>query len=184
MVASVPLFVWAALLTAWHEPVARAVPRNPDGSPIQVASLPPNARRLDVRFDVPVELVAAEVPGAPDADGFVHLTLYWRVTGPVPRSAGVFVHLPGPEGSQRKNADHAVLGGTFFFHEAPRDTLLRDAFAVSTKDWEAGEWKALVGLWHASGDGSRISAQGSDGKPLQESRVEAGAFTVPPKPKP
>jgi hypothetical protein len=181
MVASVPLFVWAALLTAWREPVARAVPRNPDGSSMQVASLPPLARHLDVRFDVPVELVAAEVPSAPDAEGLLHMVLYWRVTGPVPRSAGVFVHLPGPEGSKRKNADHAVLGGTFFLREAPRNTLLRDAFAVSTKDWEAGEWKVLVGLWHAGGDGSRIGARGPDGRPLTESRVEAGAFTVPAK---
>lgn len=184
MVASVPLLAWALLLKTWHEPVARAVPRNPDGSLIQVASLPAAARHLDVRFDVPVELVAAEVPPAPDAEGFVPLVLYWRVTGPVPRSAGVFVHLSGPEGSKRKNADHAVLGGTFFFGEAPRNTLLRDAFAVSTKDWETGEWKVLVGLWHAGGDGSRIGARGPDGKPLTESRVEAGAFTVPPKSSP
>ncbi|WP_164017910.1 YfhO family protein [Pyxidicoccus trucidator] len=184
MVASVPLLAWAALLTLWREPVARAVPRNPDGSLMVTASLPPVARRLDVRFDAPVELVAAEVPGAPDAEGLVHLVLYWRVTGPVPRSAGVFVHLPGPEGSKRKNADHAVLGGTFFLREAPRDVLLRDAFAVSTKDWEAGEWKVLVGLWHASGDGSRLGARGADGRPLHESRVEAGTFTVPAKPSP
>lgn len=180
-VASVPLLAWAALLTLWREPVARAVPRNPDGSLMVTASLPPGARRLDVRFDAPVELVAAEVPGTPDAEGLVHLVLYWRVTGPVPRSAGVFVHLPGPEGSKRKNADHAVLGGTFFLREAPRDVLLRDAFAVSTQDWEAGEWKVLVGLWHASGDGSRLRARGADGRPLHESRVEAGTFTVPAK---
>ncbi|MBZ4420315.1 hypothetical protein [Myxococcus sp. RHSTA-1-4] len=180
-VSAVPLLVWGVLLVAWNEPVARAAPRNPDGSPMLVASLPPEARPLDVRFDVPVELVAAEVPSAPDAEGFVHMALYWRVTGAVPRTAGIFVHLPGPEGSKRKNADHAVLGGTFFFSDAPRDTLLRDAFAVSTRDWEAGEWKVLVGLWHAGGDGSRIDARGADGKPLHESRVEAGAFTVPPK---
>ena len=179
MVASVPLVAWAVLLTAWREPVARPVPRNADGSLLQVASLPPEARRLDVRFDAPVELLAAEVPSSPDAEGFVHMALYWRVTGKVPRSAGVFVHLSGPEGSQRKSADHAVLGGTFFISEAPRNTLLRDAFAVSTKDWEAGEWKVLVGLWHASGDGSRIGGRGPDGKPLTDSRVEAAAFTVP-----
>ncbi|MFP2911490.1 hypothetical protein ACLESD_41985 [Pyxidicoccus sp. 3LFB2] len=160
------------------------MPRNPDGSLMVAEALPPGARRLDVRFDAPVELVGAEVPATPDAEGLVHMVLYWRVTGPVPRSAGVFVHLPGPEGSKRKNADHAVLGGTFFLREAPRDVLLRDAFAVSTKDWEAGAWQVLVGLWHASGDGSRLGARGADGQPLHESRVEAGAFSVPPKASP
>jgi hypothetical protein len=180
-VGAMPLLVWGVLPRVWSEPMARAVPRNADGSPMVLDSLPPGARPLGVRFDAPVELVAAEVPSAPDAEGIVHLALYWRVTGPVPRTAGIFVHLSGPEGSKRKNADHAVLGGTFFFREAPRDTLLRDAFAVSTRDWEAGEWKVLVGLWHAGGDGSRLEARGADGQPLHESRVEAGAFTVPPK---
>ncbi|WP_267146670.1 hypothetical protein [Pyxidicoccus xibeiensis] len=180
MVASVPVLVWAALLLAWQEPVARAEPRGPDGVRMLVASLPPEARPFGARFDVPVELVAAEVPAAPDAEGIVPVVLYWRVTGPVPRSAGIFVHIPGPDG-KRKGADHAVVGGTFFFRDAPRDVLLRDAFAVSTKDWEAGEWKLLVGLWHAGGDGSRIGAFGTDGKPLHEARVEVGSFTVPPK---
>lgn len=180
-VGALPLLVWGVLGVAWEEPVARAVPRNPDGSRMVVDALPPGARRLDARFDVPVELVAAEVPPAPDAEGLMHLALYWRVTGPVPRTAGVFVHLPGPEGSKRKNADHAVLGGTFFLSDAPRDVLLRDAFSVSTKDWEAGGWQVLVGLWHAGGDGSRIGVRGAEGQPLHESRVEAGAFTLPPR---
>jgi hypothetical protein len=181
-VAAVPLGVWAVLGVTSGEPVARAVPLNPDGSRMEVVSPPPEARPVDVRFDVPVELVAAEVPEAPDAEGLVRMVLYWRVTGPVPRSAGVFVHLPGPEGSERKNADHAVVGGTFFFRDAPRDTVLRDAFWVSTKDWGAGQWEVLVGLWHAGGDGSRIGARGTDGKQLSEDRVSVGSFTVLKKP--
>ncbi len=181
-VAAVPVAVWALLGVTSGEPVARAVPVNPDGSRMEVASPPPEARPLDVRFDVPVELVGAEVPSAPDPEGLVRMVLYWRVTGPVPRSAGIFVHLPGPEGSKRKNADHAVVGGTFFFRDAPRDTVLRDAFWVSTKDWEAGKWEVLVGLWHAGGDASRIGAKGAGGKALPEDRVSVGSFTVPKKP--
>ncbi|NMO16442.1 hypothetical protein HPC49_14750 [Pyxidicoccus fallax] len=180
-VGAVPLVAWGALLVTSSEPVARAVPRNADGTPIVVETLPPQARPVGARFDVPMELVAVDVPSAPDAEGLVHMALYWRVTGPVPRTTGIFVHLPGPEGSKRKNSDHVVLGGTFFLRDVPRDVLLRDAFAVSTKDWEAGEWKVLVGLWHAGGNGSRIEARGADGRPLPESRVEAGAFAVPPK---
>lgn len=181
-VAAAPLVAWAVLVGTPGEPVARAVPRNPDGSRMEVAALPPEAKPVGVRFDVPVELVAAEVASAPDAEGLVRMALYWRVTGPVPRSAGVFVHIPGPEGSERKHADHEVLGGTFFFRDAPRDTLLRDAVWVTTKDWKAGRWEVLVGLWHAGGDGTRITARDAAGQPLHESRVSVGDFTVPPKP--
>ncbi|QDE94803.1 YfhO family protein [Myxococcus xanthus] len=180
-VACVPLVAWGVLLATSPEPLARAVPLNADGSPMRVAALPPTAKPVGARFDVPVELVGAEIPSAPDAEGLLHLVLYWRVTGPVPRSAGIFVHFPGPPGSKRKNADHPVLGGTYFFAEAPRDTLLRDAFSVSTKDWDAGERKVVVGLWHAGGDGSRIGGRSADRKALPSSHVEVGTLTVPPK---
>ncbi len=181
-VAAVPLVAWAVLAVTPGEPVARPVHINPEGSRMEVASPPPEARPVGVRFDVPVELVAAEVSPAPDAEGLVRMALYWRVTGPVPRSVGIFVHLPGPEGSKRKHADHEVVGGTFFFSDAPRHTVLRDAFWVSTKDYEAGAWQVLVGLWHAGGDNSRVGARDAGGKQLPEDRVSVGTFTVPPKP--
>jgi hypothetical protein len=178
--ALVPLLAWGALRALWPEPPAPPVLRNPDGSVLQVEALPADARPVGARFDAPVELVAAQVPPGPDAEGIVPLVLYWKLTGPVPRSVGIFVHLVGP-GGERKGADHPLLGGTYFFDDAPHGVLLRDAFAVSTRDWPAGEWQVLVGLWHATGNGTRLMAQGADGQPMQESRVPVGAFTVPPK---
>jgi hypothetical protein len=178
--ALVPLLAWGALRSAWPEPPAPPVLRNPDGSALQVEALPAGARPVGARFDAPVELVAAEVPPAPDAEGIVPLVLYWKLTKPLPRSVGIFVHVVGP-GGERKSGDHALLGGTYFFDDAPRGVLLRDAFAVSTRDWPAGEWQVLVGLWHATGNGSRIGAKGADGQPVHEARVPVGAFTVPAK---
>ncbi|NTX09972.1 hypothetical protein HUA76_04150 [Myxococcus sp. CA056] len=177
-VSAVPLAVWGVLAMAWPEPVAKPDPRNADGSPLTVAALPPAARPVNARFDVPVELVAAEVPAEPDAEGITPLVLHWRTTGPVPRSVGIFVHVVSAEG-QRMGSDHPVLGGTWFFADAPRDTLLRDAFSLSTRGWRPGTWNVLVGLWHAGGDQSRVDVLGTDGAQVSEGRVYVGTFTVP-----
>ncbi|CAM3229868.1 hypothetical protein G4177_24130 [Corallococcus sp. ZKHCc1 1396] len=179
-VAVVPLVAMGVLLAAWREPEAMPVLRNPDGSLLGTAALPPDARILHGRFERPVELVAAQVPAAPDAQGIVPLVLYWQVRGKVPRSVGIWVHVTGP--GERKTADHAVVGGTFFFSDAPRRALLRDAFALSTKDWEPGQWKVVVGLWYAGGDGSRLQAFTADDTPVPEDGFEVGTLTVPPKP--
>jgi hypothetical protein len=179
LLALLPLLAWAALAALWHEPPPAPVLTNPDGSPLRVPSLPPHAQPLAARFGEGVELVGVHVPAGPDAEGLVPLELYWRVTGPVPRSAGIFVHVLGPDGS-RKSADHALVGGTWFLAAAPRGELLRDAFAVSAHDWAAGRWEVTVGLWHAAGDGSRLPARGPAGAPVAEDRLPVGAFTVPP----
>ncbi|RKH35887.1 hypothetical protein D7Y13_00725 [Corallococcus praedator] len=181
-VAALPLVAMGAMWVGWHEPEAMPVLRNTDGSLLGTAELPANARVIHGRFERPVELVAAQVPSAPDARGIVPVVLYWQVRGKVPRSVGIWVHVAGP--GERKTADHAVVGGTFFFRDAPRRALLRDAFALSAKDWEPGEWKVLVGLWYAGDDGARLKAFTDDGTPVPEDRFEVGTITVPPKPKP
>lgn len=174
----VPIATWFVLAIAWREPVAKAEPRNADGSPLTVPELPPQARAVDTRFEVPVELVGAEVPAEPDAEGILPLVLHWRTSAPVPRSVGIFVHVVSAEG-QRMGSDHAVVGGTWFFADAPRHTLLRDAFSLSTRGWRPGEWKVLVGLWHAGGDQSRVNVVEPSGQPVSEGRVYVGTFTVP-----
>ncbi len=172
-----PLGATAAVAAMWKEPVLAPRLTNPDGGPIVVEALPTDATPLDVRFALPVRLVAARVPAAPDERGIVPLELYWVVDGPVPRSVGIFVHLPGP--SDRKSADHEVVAGTYFFKNAPRGVLLRDSFGVSAHDWKAGSWRVHVGLWHASGDGSRVPLFDAHGTPLTDARVDVGGFEVP-----
>ena len=71
------------------------------------------------------------------------------------------------------------VGGTYFFKDAPRGVLLRDAFRVNTSEWKSGEWKVALGLWHASGDGSRVPARTADGAVLPDARIEPGSFVVP-----
>ena len=173
-----PLVAWAGLASVWPEEKAPPILQNPDGSPLLVEALPADAIPLNLRFEEPIELVAARIPAAPDENKEVPIELYWRVHGSVSRSVGVFVHLSGPEG-KRHGADHEVVGGTWFFSTAPRGVLLRDAFRVNASDWKSGEWKVALGLWHASGDGTRLSVQSADGATLPEARVEPGKFVVP-----
>ncbi len=177
--AAGPLAAWALLWVTWSDPPAVPVLTNPNGAPILVESLPSEATPVQARFSVPVELQGAVVPAGPDANGLLSFELFWKVNGSVPRAVGVFVHLVDEQG-RMVNQDHEVLAGTFFFKNAPRGRLLRDAFTVSALGLPPGRWKILVGLWNSRGDGSRIVASTPEGEPLPEGRVLAGTFTVPP----
>lgn len=178
--AIVPLVTWGALATSLKEPKLEPVLRNANGTPLLVDVLPEDAVPVGAKWDVPVELVAVRIDDEPDADGLVHMEFYWRVTGEVPRSVGIFVHLAGPENGF-KNADHEVVGGTWFFERAPRGVLLRDAFGTNASENTPGTWKVLVGLWHASGDGTRVPMRDRSGQPAKDNRLEVGSFTVPPR---
>jgi hypothetical protein len=177
--AVAPLVLWALLGLCWREPAAPPVLANPNGAPLLVEALPPGASPARADFEVPVELHGALVPPGPDANGLVSFELFWRVTGSVPRAVGVFVHLVDAQG-RWLNVDHEVLGGTFFFKNAPRGPLLRDAFAFSALRLPPGTWQVWVGLWNMREDGRRIAARTPSGGPLPDGRVLAGTFTVPP----
>ncbi|SET70915.1 hypothetical protein [Stigmatella erecta] len=179
--AAGPLVVWALLGVAWREPAAPPVLTNPNGTPLLVDALPPEASSARADFGVPVELHGALVPPRPDANGLLSFELFWKVTGRVPRAVGVFVHVVDEHG-RMINVDHEVLGGTFFFKDAPRGPLLRDAFTISAPRLPPGTWRVLVGLWNMREDGSRITALTPGGSPIPDGRVLAGTFTVPPLP--
>jgi hypothetical protein len=121
------------------------------------------------------------LPDRPDENGEVPVELYWQVSGDVPRTIGIFVHVVGP--GKGHNADHEVLGGTWFFKNAPRDRLIRDAFWLNASDWEAGEWRVLLGLWHASGDQTRVPITDRHGVPLEGRYAVLGTINVK-KPRP
>ncbi|MBX5484340.1 MAG: hypothetical protein IRZ16_21165 [Myxococcaceae bacterium] len=176
--ALVALGVGAAVARSWMGPKQLPVRENPDGAPILVPQPLPDARPLRVTFGVPAEVVAAKIPPAPDENGVVPMTLYWKVHGDVPRSVGIFVHVIGPDGT-RKSGDHELIAGTYFFKDAPRDVLLRDDFGANVSDGKPGTWDVYLGLWHAGGDGSRVPAFGPDGQRGQDDRVLIGRFIVP-----
>ncbi len=177
--ALLPLLAWAVVALAWREPRLPPDLRNPDGSAIEVPALPDGATSGRASFPaVNTQLEGAWVPAQPDEEGRLRLALYWRVTGRAPHSVSVFVHLKGPDDTTRV-ADHDVIAGTWFFKNAPRDVLLQDVFGVNALDYPPGEWRVLVGLWHARGDRSRVRALDAAGQSVPNHSVEVGRFTVP-----
>jgi hypothetical protein len=179
--ALVPLAAWGSVAVAWHEELPEPILTNQDGSPILVAALPADATVVNGRFDLPIRIEGARVTPA-DSEGFVTADLYWRVTGTLPRSLGIFVHFESP-GKTWKVADHEVIAGTYFLKLAPKGVLLHDALAIrlDTRQ-DAGEWTMRVGLWHASGDGSRVPAFTREGTRIDDDRHEVARFRFDPPP--
>jgi hypothetical protein len=141
------------LLSRWsidQPSVAPVVSRNANGSPVLIDRLPQGGRSLSVDFEVPIRLAGARVPAEVDETRNAHFELYWQVTGSVPHSVGVFVHLEGPRGRVIK-LDHHVVAATAFFADMPQGPLLRDAFSVHLGRGKQGLWRVYVGLWHISG---------------------------------
>jgi hypothetical protein len=184
-VAFAPLALCGLLVAVWREESPPPVLINPDGSPILVAELPKDAQPVSGSFDLPIRLEGVRIV-PPDDDGFVTAELYWRVTGPLPRSLGIFTHFDGPSGKFQVR-DHEVIAGTYFLKSAPKNVLLRDSFAIRLDPAsDTGEWFLRVGLWHASGDGTRIPAFTASRKRAEGDRLDVAQFrlgALPAEPK-
>jgi hypothetical protein len=170
-----PLAAWGASRVALVEPPMPApVLRNANETPMVVSTLPAGAVALPVEFAVPVRLEGALVPTSVDTRDLWSLELFFRVTGRVPKSVGVFVHLEGPDG-QEILMNHEVIASSVYLANAPRDVLLRDATSVSLPDGP-GSWRVYVGLWHASGNQSRVQILNAPGGSVADDRVFVGTI--------
>jgi hypothetical protein len=155
-VAAFPLVGGAmGWLAAPHQPKEDPIVFNPDGTALLVDAIPTDATPIDATFGDTVNLVAARF-GEPDAEGNLHGELWFRITGPVPRSIGIFVHVF--DGDRRiAQGDREVIGGTYFFANAPKNQLIRHAFAVKTGPAPTPmTWRIDVGLFQVYGDQSRV----------------------------
>lgn len=171
-----PGAVLSAVVGLVPEPGAARQPlRNPNGRLAVLDQVPPEATPLDVRFELPVRLVGAYVPPRVEPEQVATVELYWRVTGPVPRSVGVFVHAER-RGAKRVQADHEVLAGSLFLKDAPRDRVIRDAFVVDLTNRKSGAFNLYVGLWSASGDGERVDVTLARGARARADRVRVGVI--------
>jgi hypothetical protein len=75
-------------------------------------------------------------------------------------------------------SDHAVVSSSLYFSDAPRGTLLRDAFSLVIAP-HSGPWKVYVGLWNATGDGSRLRIRQAASAETADDRVMVGSFSMP-----
>jgi hypothetical protein len=197
--ATAPWVVFGAMEATRDEPRWPApAPRNANGAPALVASMPDTTAALGARFDVPVVLEGVTLRG-PDDRQNVYVDLYLRRTAPVPRTTAVFVHverrekLPRPpkdeETADKKkkdkeepqdffNADHQVVARSFFLSDAPEGALVDDALGVHLDHAAPGQWDVFVGLGHVSGRRGRSKITDAGNGTVQEDRVRVGSFVV------
>jgi hypothetical protein len=175
-VALLPAAAFAGTRLLIDEPDAPApVARNTNGEQVVLDALPSDATALAAYFAEPVSLVGAHLPAHVPIGGEASFALYFRVTGAVADTAGVFVHLTPPVGSF-VNADHHVVGSSFLLSKAPRDKVIRDAFAIRLPAAAPGVWHVWMGLWNASGNQERIRVSGANGLRVESNSILVGEF--------
>jgi hypothetical protein len=77
---------------------------------------------------------------------------------------------------RRQRIDHDVIGASVYLENAPRNVLLRDAFALALGSRPGERWKLFVSLWQASGDHSRVPVRSAPPGARQGERILVAEF--------
>jgi hypothetical protein len=190
---------WAVLggfVLTWREPRYPPAPtQNANGSPALVSGVAPDATKLDATFDLPIVVDGARVTG-PDHLKNVTVDLYFRRTATLARTTGMFVHVlrrPGqetpPEPTDEKkdkkdkptdffNADHQVVGGSFYLSDAPIGYTVHDAFGLQVGKAIRGEYDIWLGFGHVSGRRGRSKVADAGKTEVNDNRIRIGGFVV------
>ncbi len=158
--------------------------RNPNGMPALVAETPPNMDPIGASFSLPFVLEGANLRG-PDALQNVAVSLYFKRTGSLPRTTALFVHIARrekdlvPEGkAQFFNADHQVVGGSFYLSDAPLGQIVQDHFGVHVEKAARGTYDVWVGVGHVSGRRGRIPVTDPGRASVDDNLLNIGTFVV------
>ncbi len=196
--AALVLAPWAVLgvfIATWDEP--RYPPpamRNANGSPAIVSGPAPDAKKIGAQFDLPIVVDGARVSG-PDPLKNLTIDVYFRRTGAMPRTTGVFVHvvrregqepIPPPQNEKEKkerpleflNADHQVVGGSFYLSESPEGYVIQDSFGVHVGKAARGEYDVWLGFGHVSGRRGRARITEPGNTTVNDNRILLGSFVV------
>jgi hypothetical protein len=186
------LLPWAVAATARASSPDEAWPAPPmtnaNGSPALVAEGEDlgSVTEAGATFDVPLRIESARV-GARDARGSVLVEVYFRRTGSVAKATTMFVHVErrkdqGAVPKDRElffNADHQVVGGSFYLSDAPLGRIVRDAFGVHLDKAASGVWDVWVAFGHVSGRKGRARVVDPGKATVSSDRVKVGTFVVP-----
>lgn len=167
------------------------VPTNPDRSPALVKADEEKSiegRPLGAQLELPLRVEAGRA-SPPDENSVVTIEVYLRKTGTIPRSTTMFVHMirrkegnPPLEKDKEDfyNADHQVVGGSFYLSDIPTGVLVRDVFGLHTTDKTGkGTWDVFVAFGHVSGRGERVKVTDPGKATIDTNRVKVGEFVVP-----
>jgi hypothetical protein len=183
---------------SWTEPKYPPPPmRNQNGTPAIVSESSPDAQKIHAQFDLPVVVDAVRFE-PPNALSNVGVDLWLRRTGPIPRTTGMFVHVirrgeggedPLEESKMEKdkdkprdffNADHQVVGGSFYLSDAPEGYIIHDAFGLQVGKGARGIFDVWLAFGHVSGRRGRskvIQVEGPNTK-VNDDRVRIATFVL------
>lgn len=186
---SVPWVALGLFVGTWSEPrYPPAQEHNPNGTPAFGVEVASGALPLHSQFDLPVVVDAVKVDG-PNELRNIAFDLWFRRTGDIPRTTGMFVHVvrrpnqpPAPnEDKEQKefwNADHQVVGGSFYLSDAPRDVVVHDAFGVHLAHPAKGEYDIWLGFGHVSGKKGRAKVLDPGQTIANDDLVRIGSFVL------
>jgi hypothetical protein len=185
---------WAVLgvfVATWNEPRYPPAPLfNANGSPAVVFGPAPDAAKINARFDLPIVVDAVRFAG-PDHLQNISVDLYFRRTGALQRTTGMFVHVirregqePLPKTEKGKeqpdfyNADHQVVGGSFYLSDSPEGMVIHDAFGIHVGKAYRGEYDVWIGFGHVSGRRGRSKVIEAGKTIVNDNRIRVGSFFV------
>lgn len=185
-----PWIVAGAAYAASPDPKWPPQPQtNPNGTPalVPVDEEPKvSATKIGATYEVPIVVEAANVVG-PDAHSNLAIELYLRRTGTVSRSTTMFVHFErrkdqGPIPKEKegfRNADHQIVGGSFFLSDMPEGRLVHDAFGTHLGKGASGIWDVWVAFGHVSGNRGRERLISPGASVKSDKRVRIGTVVLP-----
>ena len=166
------------------------VMRNPNGAPalieVENERLVP-ATAIGASFELPLRVEAGRVTG-PDERNNLTIDVYFRRMGSIARTTTMFLHVErrkegqpaAPKGHEDFfNADHQVVGGSFYLSDAPGGRLVHDAVGVHLDKAASGVWDVWVAFGHVSGRHGHGKVTSPGAAAVAGDRVRIGTFVLP-----
>ena len=169
--------------------------KNADGTPAIIADdAHVDATPLGATYAFPLRVEMGKVT-PPDEHHNLLVEVYFRRLEHIPRATTMFVHIerrkdqpPLPKESEKDkdkqkedfyNADHQVVGGSFYLSDAPEGRLIHDAFGAHIEKAGSGAWDVWVAFGDVSGRKGRARVTDPGLATVSSDRVRIGSFVIP-----
>lgn len=145
-----------------------------------------DAMAVGATYALPLRVENSKVSG-PDEHQNLLVEVYFRRLAHIPRATTMFVHIERrkdqpPVAKDQEgfyNADHQVVGGSFYLSDAPEGRLVRDAFGAHIEKAASGTWDVWVAFGDVSGQKGRSRVVEPGKATLSSDRVRIGTFVIP-----
>jgi hypothetical protein len=153
-----------------------------------------DATPLGATYALPLRVEMGKVT-PPDEHQNLLIEVYFRRLEHIPRATTMFVHIerrkdqpPLPKESEKDkdkqkedfyNADHQVVGGSFYLSDAPEGRLIHDAIGAHIEKAGSGAWDVWVAFGDVSGRKGRARVADPGQATVDHDRVRVGSFVIP-----